>query len=104
GVPELSLSCPCLDDRLADTAFEDLSHCPVVADHCVYVRLDPFPFFDCPPADLIARVDDDVLEQDSLCPSVSFAERVDHVQIAIEFGCRCNQLGAGQTFKPAGSG
>ena len=91
----VSRKCPVrvsISDGLADTALENLGHELIVADDRVNVGLDPLALFDFPPAYFVASIDDDVVEQDPLRPSVPLTERMDHVQIAIKLGDGTSKL------------
>src|SRR5690606_4363398 len=74
-----------------------------IADYSINVGLDPFVLRDFPPTDLIAGIDDDVVEQDPLSASISLPERMNHVQVTVELSDGRNQLLSRQSLKPVGS-
>ena len=89
-------------DLAANTAGKNARHGPVITNHCVNVGLNPFPFVDFPPINLITGVDDDVLKQDSLSATIAFSEGMNNIEVAKKLSHGANEVRAFKPFEPVG--
>lgn len=84
-------------DLATNASIENADQCRVIADHRINVGLNPFPFVNGPPADLIASVHDDMFEQNTLGAAVALPKGVNDIEIA---KILCNSGHQSSTIKP----
>lgn len=87
-------------DRFSNAAFEYMDKRAVFAMYGIDIRLRPLLGLDCPPANGVANVHDEMFKQNSLSSAVSFPERVNDIEVTECLGAGFHKLIPFQLLKP----
>ncbi|GAA5138138.1 hypothetical protein GCM10023339_78810 [Alloalcanivorax gelatiniphagus] len=87
-------------DRLTNTSIENAFQAPIVTGYGIDIPEPPVFRFNLPPTDLVAGIDDQMLEHQPLGATVSFPKRVQHIDVTVIFGHGGDQVSAFAVLKP----